>query len=1013
MFLSQITSSSRMTINSFLVSLSMKQICRSHIKEFHKHQKAMYSVFNGQSKADVDPDKFGEINKCDNKKVNQYEQKYEDSDSNILHFESSRKSLSSNYISDIKKLHPHPLSSLMNIYTIVDNEFQKNCITVSYKDNGNTNMCHITITWPRNMIFASDASKKKQAGHNAALKCLQWLYENNYIKEQRPVLYSTKQLKELLLESTNPIPINIESELKNEIKVLIKTFEDDIKSVITKSPGIDIENPDLEEVSTIKVSSSVSAEFNATLTKMLKERKDKITKLPIHDYREEILNSLQHNQVVLIKGDTGCGKSTQIPQFIMDAYTEQNKANECNIIVSQPRKVAAISLADRVASERYERVGDIVGYHVRFDNKLPQLPGSIVFYTTGVLLRVLETNPTLKGISHVIMDEVHERSLQSDVLLKLLKDILKNNPSIKLILMSATIDVNLFKQYFSCEVIDIPGRTYPVKTYFKEDIEIFKNNDERQRTEVPFDKIVELVQWITRNKPPGNILCFLPGWQEIKHVHKLLKERNINLLILPLHSKVPFEIQQKAFEPVSGKIILATDVAESSITIKDISYVIDSAIKKEKKWYKGDSVPVLQANLISKSNLHQRKGRAGRVGPGESYHLITKEEYDSLDLHPEPEILRTPLEEAIIISRKLSNENIFDFFDSMLNVPDFETLFHARDNLKKLGILDDNENLTSLGKRVSHFSLDPRLSKAIILSCVFQCLRPILLLTSLPLGESSVLSLSEGSNEKSAVKTNKLEFHKTSDHIAMIKYFDYWKSCNEEPGDIYIPSFFHMVKKLYALHMTELKSSGMLQSSNTEFANTCCDNNELIRATLFAATNYVLKRSAYGFRRRFFVKKESFTSEDGRSVVLTSTSVNYKKQNWPSNILTYVRKMKFARGHTVFETSMLTPLSVLLFSHNDVRCWERKASLPFTRTNEVVIRINNIENVKFCSDKETAELLLSLRDILWKVVNYIIDNEGGDLNQDNLIMVKSYKKELIDFIANMLQEAATDIDCTN
>ncbi|XP_046142572.1 ATP-dependent RNA helicase DHX30-like isoform X2 [Osmia bicornis bicornis] len=790
MFLSQITSSSRMPINSFLVSLRMKQICRSHIKEFCKHQKALYSVFNGQSKADVGPDKFGEINKYDNKKVNQYEQKNEDSYSNILDFKSSRKSLS---ISDIEKLHPHPLSSLMNIYTIVNNEFQENCITVSYKDNPNT--CNITITWPHNMTFASDASKKKQAGYNAALKCLQWLYENNYIKEQRPVLYSTKQLKELLLESTKPIPINIESQLKNEIKVLIKTFEDDIKSVITKSPGTEFENPDLEEVSTIKVSSSVSAAFNATLIRMLEKRKDKITKLPIHDYREEILNSLQHNQVVLIKGDTGCGKSTQIPQFIMDAYTEQNKAHECNIIVSQPRKVAAISLADRVASERYECVGDIVGYHVRFDNKLPKLPGSIVFYTTGVLLRVLETNPTLKGISHVIMDEVHERSLQSDVLLKLFKEILKNNPSIKLILMSATIDVNLFKQYFSCEVVDIPGRTYPVKTYFKEDIEIFKNNDERQHymgTEVPFGKIVELVQWIIRNKPPGNILCFLPGWQEIKHVHKLLKDRNINLLILPLHSKVPFEIQRKAFEPVSGKIILATDVAESSITIKDISYVIDTAIRKEKKWYKGDSVPVLKATLISKSNLHQRKGRAGRVGPGESYHLITKEEYNSLDLYPEPEILRTPLEEAIIISRKLSNENIFDFFDSMLNVPDYTTLFHARDNLKKLGILDDNENLTSLGKRVSYFSLDPRLSRAIILSCVFQCLRPILLLTSLPLGETSALSLNEESTEKSVVKTNKLEFHKTSDHIAMIRYFDYWKSCNEEPGDIYIPSFFHM-----------------------------------------------------------------------------------------------------------------------------------------------------------------------------------------------------------------------------
>lgn len=317
----------------------------------------------------------------------------------------------------------------------------------------------------------------------------------------------------------------------------------------------------------------------------------------------------------MIKGDTGCGKSTQIPQFILDAYKEHNKICECNIIVTEPRRVSTISLAHRVAWERGENIGDIVGYHVRFEKKVPQVQyGSILYCTTGIFLQKLQYDRTLKKISHIIIDEAHERSLQTDIILKLLKDILKHNSHIKLIIMSASINAEIFQQYFSSNsLINIPGKLYDVNMHFIDDIHFFDdslNLNDLMEIEIPFDKIVNLIVWIITNKPPGAILCFLPGWQEIKYLHDMLQNTEMkNLLILPLHSKVPNHIQKKVFKPAPNnftKIILATDVAESGITIQDIRYVIDTAIKREVQWNEQKSLFNLKFSRISQANILQR-----------------------------------------------------------------------------------------------------------------------------------------------------------------------------------------------------------------------------------------------------------------------------------------------------------------------------------------------------------------------------------------------------------------------
>lgn len=281
--------------------------------------------------------------------------------------------------------------------------------------------------------------------------------------------------------------------------------------------------------------------------------------------------------------------------------------------MSEPRRISAISLTKRVAFERDEKIGNTIGYHVRFDNKMPRTSGSILYCTTGILLQKLKHNPTLKGVSHIIIDEAHERSLQTDMLLMLFKDMLERNPHVKLIIMSASINTDIFQQYFSTTVIDVPGELYHVKMHFLDDIDFLNKNSSNQNTpmkiEIPFDNIVDLIQWIIKNKPPGAILCFLPGWREIKDLHDMLKYKINNLLILPLHSKVLNNDQQKVFRSVPDnitKIILATDIAETGITIQDVRYVIDTAVKREVGWNKQKLLPSLDFSRISQANICQR-----------------------------------------------------------------------------------------------------------------------------------------------------------------------------------------------------------------------------------------------------------------------------------------------------------------------------------------------------------------------------------------------------------------------
>lgn len=998
-------------MHNHLTSYCIGQIYKSRLK----HQVAFYCYQSQKPKVNTVPyNSFKKkVNKNEEEETSEFSQEKDELHSAIVR-------------NQVEKWYPQPVVDLKSIYDTVNNEFGKDCISITYTqdEKNGKHRCTINITWPGEASFSEIASNKRNALYNASLSCLAWLCMNKRINRNKPVLYTNEDIGHYL-ETQNIVNVSVTPEWKQEMRSLIEDYNDRIKPVIKTQP-----NPPIAQVKEEQEEKEeIFSEEKDNLSEIMANQRNNILKncvkreiedLSINRYRQEILNSLANNQVTVIKGDTGCGKSTQVPQFIIDDYVAQGKGHECNIVVAEPRRISAVSLAHRVAWERNEKVGDVVGYHVRFDHATPQMGGSILYCTTGILLRRLEHDPTMEGVTHVIIDEAHERSLQTDMLLKYFKDMLKRNPRLKIVIMSASINAELFQRYFSCPTVEVPGKTYPVKMHFMEDIPILRQTQRYSKNvEVQYEDIVKLIKWITKEKPPGAILCFLPGWAEIKQMYNCLQEEGLrDLFVISLHSKIPINQQQKVFDAPPGnmtKVILSTDIAETGITIKDISYVIDTAIKRQLEWNEEKFLSSLNFSWISQASICQRKGRAGRVKPGESYHLISRREYEKLDPYPKPEILKIPLEEAIIISKTLKDEKAHDFFSGLIESPSKAAIDHGLNNLRKLNLLDDNEQLTSLGKRVSYFALQPKLSRAVILSCIFQCLDPVLsIATVFSTAMGPNVSLDETTSANALYKDQKQLYHKTSDHIAILQYYDslqskkqsLFDSFNDSPRD----KNANAVKRLYLLHMNNLISTGMISTTfDYKYTNVYAKNNEMIRAVLFAATNHLVKRNPYGYKKGCFVRNANdFVDEDFEKVKLKTESVNYNRKTWPSETMTYINKMEFIKRRSclITDTSIISPLTVLLFSQGET-FYEDMDNIP---KEDSVISINNIENVKVRCEKEAADLLLKFRSILWDVADYIITYEGENTNEDNLSLVKSYKEKLMPTLSKMLLESSRDID---
>eukprot|EP00929_Paragymnodinium_shiwhaense_P047529 TRINITY_DN24105_c0_g1_i1.p1 TRINITY_DN24105_c0_g1~~TRINITY_DN24105_c0_g1_i1.p1 ORF type:complete len:1378 (-),score=333.07 TRINITY_DN24105_c0_g1_i1:7-4140(-) len=537
--------------------------------------------------------------------------------------------------------------------------------------------------------------------------------------------------------------------------------------------------------------------------------------LPAWSRCDEVLAALQSSRVVLVAGETGCGKSTQVPQFLLDA------APEARMVVTQPRRIAAVSLAQRVAEERCEELGGTVGYSIHLDTKSSR-DTRCLFCTTGVFRRRLLSDPELSSLTHILVDEVHERELHSDFVLIILKQLLEERPSLQLVLMSATLQTEVFQRFFpGSAVVSIPGRTFPVKRHYLNDVAamLHKNRAYREQLgpafaaagfvtdekdfkrqvatgeghpdlvcgygryltnpmtderlsdgcrkhdvlqqgkgttfDVPIIEalILHLNQEHARQGKAGGteagaILVFLPGWSDIEAVRRRLRDSmdQSKYLILPCHSQVRVEQQRQVFKrPPKGvrKIILASNIAETSITIEDVTVVIDTGRAKETSYDPYLKVGTLATVFVSKASAQQRAGRAGRVRAGTCYHLFSRERHEEMEQFRLPELVRSPLEDVclhtahLLAKRKMDpkrkqrpigagTQGVASWLAMAPQPPEAVSVRNAVELLKMLGALTAKGEITNLGVKFASLPVAVTMARSLLWAPLFGCLDAVL-----------------------------------------------------------------------------------------------------------------------------------------------------------------------------------------------------------------------------------------------------------------------------------------------
>lgn len=758
-----------------------------------------------------------------------------------------------------------------------------------------------------------------------------------------------------------------------------------------------------------------------------KEMKEFRKGLPAYRHRQGIIDKLRvpDSQILVLSGETGSGKTTQIPQYILEDYRERGEY--CNIICTQPRRLTTIGVAERVAEEIGQKVGNTVGYQIRLD-KTTSEDTRLLYCTTGVLLRKLLLDPTLEkeGVTHLILDEAHERSVETDFLLIIVKRLLKQRKDFKVVVMSATLNSEQFVDYFSGQQVEqrghvptfeIEGRMFPVKEYFLEDaIELvgasahelsadtssgdqrsssgrkpsFKKSQGSQQSsaeegqvqrilledptlsngdysegtrrallngfglnDIPYPLISKLITKLVAKELQGvrdennAILVFLPGWMEIKAANEALSSmltanqllQDVEVFIL--HSMVGAEQQRLVFKKSNRlKIILSTNIAESSITISEVKYVIDSCKVKEMSYDHDSKIGVLSNQITTRDRLKQRRGRAGRVSEGVCFHLLPRSIINSefTSEYSDPEILRTPLEQLCLQIKALGdtgeeNANSLDvksFLSEALSPPTTQSVENAIALLENLGALkidtDENiENLSWLGRILACLPLSPQIGKILLLSLFFDCLDPILTLAAVLSQKSVFVNPIDSQAQRNADRQRQnLSNGYPSDHYTVLQAFHTWDRINSKSyndGRMFAKtnymsySALRNIKELRDQFLTILKDAGLIQHSKDALSTYGKNNTNwsVIKACLISGLYPNLLRQDPSRR------SISFFERDNGDVKLHPSSIVSKQLqnvNFKHKFLLYFEKMRTDTGVYVFDVSQISPLPILMFCGN-------------------------------------------------------------------------------------------------
>ncbi|XP_026676773.1 LOW QUALITY PROTEIN: ATP-dependent RNA helicase A-like [Diaphorina citri] len=837
----------------------------------------------------------------------------------------------------------------------------------------------------RNIHARETGSNKQSASKSCALSLVRQLYHLNVIEAFSGTLarpkndeilkpYEVKVDPELMAEVNEvletlqivPQPVNkVEADSKEPVSLVSNQVLEEFiaskpqpASVVPWSPpqtnwnpwtACNIDEGPLATANLDQISEDLLTDFSTRmksdtrLQSMVTER----SKLPVFSKRNEIMSMINDNSVCIIRGNTGSGKTTQICQFILDEYLQSGQGAYCNIVVTQPRRISAVSVADRVANERAEELGQSTGYSVRFESALPRPYGGIMFCTAGVLLQTLHKG--LRGVSHVIVDEIHERDVNSDFIMVVLRDMVHMYPDLRIILMSATIDTSAFSKYFNdCPVLEVPGRTHPVTDHFLEDIvEILnfvpqdnprkrKNKSNKRDDDDEEDGLIEEEENMNNQVSNDYSLNFVPQDNPRKRKNKSNKRDDDD------EEDGLIEEEENMNNQVSNDYSPQTRASVAQLSERDISFeLIESLLKYIKQQGVDGAVLVflpgwnvifilLRQRLYSNiSNSKVSMELCLYFYPGGMLYLFCFDiclnipslaRYDKLDDHMTPEMFRTPLHEISLSIKLLRLGSIGQFLSKAIEPPPIDAVIEAEVMLREMKCLDANDELTPLGKILARLPLEPRLGKMLLLGSIFNCGDAL----------NIVAASASGSNEI-FVTERRLSYaqrafagSRYSDFVAVINAFNKWDEIRQSRGPQAEEAFCEQKQ----LSVPTLRVTWETKNQLTQLLMNCGFPEESFVSQFYNYTgpdeklDTVIALLCVGLYPNVCVhqtKRKVFTTE-AKNALIHKLSVNCSNldEKFPSPFFIFGEKIR-TKAVSCKQMSMVTPLHLMLFGSRKVR----------------------------------------------------------------------------------------------